>query len=136
MGPIDLECSELVLQSWSIKSVFRNTNCIINQVFKQIKVKQKDPIPNSNVSNENEATQTSNQITAENIHSKHLLMISYQREKGEQVYKSARKTIKNSSSVSFAGNKLRWWLHDPGLPGWNFNPSSRGIFHPTITCGN
>ena len=67
MGPIDLECSELVLQSWSIKSVFRNTNCIINQVFKQIKVKQKDPIPNSNVSNENEATQTSNQTTAENI---------------------------------------------------------------------
>ena len=33
-------------------------------------------------------------------------MISYQREKGEQVYKSTRKTIKNSSSVSFAGNKL------------------------------
>ena len=25
---------------------------------------------------------------------------------------------------------LRWWLHDPGLPGWNFNPPSRGIFHP------
>ena len=19
---------------------------------------------------------------------------------------------------------LRWWLHDPALPGWNFNPSS------------
>ena len=67
MGPIDLECSELVLQSWSNKSVFRNTNSTINQVFKQIKVKQKDPIPKSNVSNENEATQTSNQTTAENI---------------------------------------------------------------------
>ena len=31
---------------------------------------------------------------------------------------------------------LRWWFHDPGLPGWNFNPSSRDRFYPTITCGN
>ena len=31
---------------------------------------------------------------------------------------------------------LRWWLHDPVLPGWNFNPSSRDRFHPAITWGN
>ena len=30
----------------------------------------------------------------------------------------------------------RWWLHDPGLPGWNFTPSSWDGSHPTITCGN
>ena len=29
----------------------------------------------------------------------------------------------------------RWWLHDPGLPGWNFPPSSRDRSHYTITCG-
>ena len=32
--------------------------------------------------------------------------------------------------------KVRWWLHDPCLPGWNFTPSSRGRSHPTIACGN
>ena len=43
-----------------IRTVFRNTNdCphwIINQIFEQIKVKQRDPVPNSNGSNENQAT--------------------------------------------------------------------------------
>ena len=32
--------------------------------------------------------------------------------------------------------QLRWWLHDPVLPGWNFNLSSRDRFHPTITKRN
>ena len=53
-----------------IRTVLRSTNgypnWIINQVFKQIKAKQKDPVPNSNVSNENEAVQTSNQTIIEN----------------------------------------------------------------------
>ena len=31
---------------------------------------------------------------------------------------------------------LRWWLHDPSLPGWNFTPSSWDKCHPPITCGN
>ena len=31
---------------------------------------------------------------------------------------------------------LRWWLHDPVLPGWNFKSSSRDRVHPTITWGN
>ena len=48
-----------------IRTVFRNTNgypyWIINKLFKQVKAKQRDPMPNSNVSNENEAAQTSNQ---------------------------------------------------------------------------
>ena len=45
------------------RTVFINTNCypnwIINQAFEQIKFTQRDPVSNSNVSNENEATQTS-----------------------------------------------------------------------------
>ena len=48
----------------SIRTIFRNTNgypnWIINQVFEEIKVKQRDPVQNSNVSNENEVTQNSN----------------------------------------------------------------------------
>ena len=32
--------------------------------------------------------------------------------------------------------RFRWWLHDPGLPGWNFNLSSQDRFYPLITCGN
>ena len=61
-----------------IRTVFRNINgnpnWIIDQVFKQVKAKQKDPVPNSNVSNENEATETSNQTTIEKHNDKkHLL---------------------------------------------------------------
>ena len=54
-----------------ITIVFRNTNgypnWIINQVFKQIKVKQRDPAPNSHVSSENEATQHRSQAIVENM---------------------------------------------------------------------
>ena len=39
---------------------YLHPNWIINQVFEEIKVKQRDPVQNSNVSNENEATQNSN----------------------------------------------------------------------------
>ena len=65
-----------------IRTVFRNTNgypnWIINQVFKQVKAKQRDPMPNSNVSNEIEAAQTSNQtIVEKHDDKKHLLMIPY-----------------------------------------------------------
>ena len=31
---------------------------------------------------------------------------------------------------------LRWWYHDLGLPGWNFNPFNQDRFHPTILWGN
>ena len=52
-----------------ITIVFRNTNgylhWIINQVFKQIKVKQRNPVPNSHVSSENEATQHRSQTIVE-----------------------------------------------------------------------
>ena len=100
-----------------IRTVFRNTNgypnWIINQVFKQVKAKQRDPMPNSNVSNEIEAAQTSNQtIVEKHDDKKHLLMIPYQGGKGEQVIKSVRKTIKRllpsniKVQVSFTGNKL------------------------------
>ena len=47
-----------------IRTVFRNTNgypnWITNQVFKQVKAKQRDSVPNSNVLNENETAQTIN----------------------------------------------------------------------------
>ena len=47
-----------------IRTVFRNTNgypnWITNQVFKQVKAKQRDSVPNSNVSNGNETAQTIN----------------------------------------------------------------------------
>ena len=52
-----LICSTLSLlkkELTHIRNAFRNTNgCpnwIINQVFEQAKVKQRDPVPNSNVS--------------------------------------------------------------------------------------
>ena len=100
-----------------VRTVFRNTNGypnrIINQVFKQVKAKQRDSVSNSNVSNENEAAQTSNQtIVEKHDDKKHLLMIPYQGGKGEQVIKSVRKTIKRllpsniKVQVSFTGNKL------------------------------
>lgn len=28
---------------------------------------------------------------------------------------------------------FRWWLHDPRLPIWNFDPSRQDRFHPMIT---
>ena len=31
--------------------------------------------------------------------------------------------------IEFFGSILSWWLHDPGFPGWNFKPSSKGRFH-------
>ena len=70
-----------------IRTVFRNTNgypkWIINQVFKQVRAKQRGPVPNSNVSNENEAAQTSNQTIVEKYDDKkYLLMIPYQGGKG------------------------------------------------------
>ena len=77
-----------------IRTVFKNTNCylywICNHVLEQIKVKQRDPVPNNNVSNKNEATQTSNQTIVEKYDDKkHLFMIVfmilYQGKKGEQV---------------------------------------------------
>ena len=52
-----------------IRTGFRNTNgypnWIINQLFKKVKAKKRDPLPNSNVSNKNEAPQTSNQTIVE-----------------------------------------------------------------------
>ena len=70
-------------------------------------------MPNSNISNENEAVQTSNQIIVEKHDGKkNFLMIPYQREKGEQVIKSVRKTIKRllprniKVQVCLTGNKL------------------------------
>ena len=58
--------------------------------MEQIKVKQRDPVPNNNVSNKHEATQTSNQTIVEKYDDKkHLFMIVfmilYQGKKGEQV---------------------------------------------------
>ena len=70
-------------------------------------------MPNSNVSNENEATQTSNQtITEKRDDKKHLLRILYQGEKGEQAIKFIIKTVKMlcpnniKLQVSFTRNKL------------------------------
>ena len=49
-------------------------------------------MPESNVSNKKEAKQTSNQKIAEkHVDKKHLLMISYEGGKVEQVIKSVRK---------------------------------------------
>ena len=48
------------------------------QVFEQVKAKQRDPVPNNNVSNQNEATQTNNQTIVEKCDDKKLLMIPYQ----------------------------------------------------------
>ena len=98
------------------RTAFRNTNgypnWIINQVFKQVKATQRHPVPNSNVSNENEAAETSNQRIVEKHDDKKHLLISYQGGKGEQVNKSVRKTKKRllpsniKVQVSFTGNKL------------------------------
>ena len=82
------------------------------QVFEQVKGKQRDPVPNNKVSNQNEATQTSNQTIVEKCDDKKLLMIPYQGGKGEQAIKTIRKTIKRllpsniKVQVSFTGNKL------------------------------
>ena len=100
-----------------IKTIFRTTNgyhnWIINQVFEQVKAKQTDPVPNNNISNKNEATQTSNQTIVEKYDDKkHLLMILYQGGKSEQVIKTVRKAINIllpsniQVQVSFTGNKL------------------------------
>ena len=76
------------------------------------KYKQRDPVPNNNVSNQNEATQTSNQAIDEKCDDKKLLMIPYQGGKGEQAIKTIRKTIKRllpssiKVQVFFTGNKL------------------------------
>ena len=82
-------------------------------MFKQVKAKQRDPVPNSNISNENEAAQTSNQaIDQKDDDKKHFLMIPYQGGKGAQIIKSDRKTIKRllpsnvKVQVCFTGNKL------------------------------
>ena len=82
------------------------------QVFEQVKAKKRDTVPNNNVTNQNEATQTSNQTIAEKCDDKKLLMIPYQGGKGEQAIKTIRKTIKRllpsniKVQVSFTGNKL------------------------------
>ena len=72
-----------------VRTVFRNTNgypnWITNQVFGQVKAKQRerDPVPNSNVLRENEAEQTSNQtIVEKHDDEKHLLMIPNEGGKG------------------------------------------------------
>ena len=85
----------------------------INQLFEQIKLKQRDPLPISNVSNKNEATQTRNQtIVEEHDDKKHLLMIPYRGKEGGQVIKSIGKTVKRllpsnkKMQVSLTGNKL------------------------------
>ena len=115
-----LICSTLRLfekELTCIRTIFRNTNgyanWITNQVFKEVKAKQRDPMTYSNVSNEIEAAQTSNQIIVEkHDDKKHLLMIPYQGGKEEQVIKSVRKIIERllpsneKVQVSFTGNKL------------------------------
>ena len=63
------------------------------QVVEQVKAKKRDPVPN-NVSNQNEATQTSNQTIAEKCDDKKLLMIPYQGGKGEQAIKTIKKNYK------------------------------------------
>ena len=81
------------------------------QVFEQVKAKQRDPVPN-NVSNQNEAMQTSNQTIVEKCDDKELLMIPHQGGKEEQAIKTIRKTIKRllpsniKVQVSFTGDKL------------------------------
>ena len=82
------------------------------QVFEQVKAKQRDPVPNNKVSYQNEATQTSNQTIVGKCDDKKLLMIPYQGGKREQAIKTIRKTIKRllpsnvKVQVSFTGNKL------------------------------
>ena len=43
------------------------------QVFEQVKAKKRDPVPNNNVSNQNEVTQTSNQTIVEKCDGKSFL---------------------------------------------------------------
>ena len=68
-------------------------------------------MPNSNVSNKIEVTQTSNQTSEKHDDKKHLVMISYQGGRGE-IIKKVRKTIKRllpsniNVQVSFTGKKL------------------------------
>ena len=66
-----------------IRTAFRNTNgypnWIINQVFEQTKVKQGDPVPNSNVSNELK-------VVEKHDDKKYRLMIPYQGEKKRTGY--------------------------------------------------
>ena len=63
-----------------ITIIFRNTNGYPNCIINQVKVKQRDPVPNSHVSNENEATQHSDQTIVEEHDGK-----NYQGEKGEHI---------------------------------------------------
>ena len=93
------------------KIILGNFNCAMDKMERD--GRNKTVMPNSNVSNENEATQTSSQtIVEKHDDKKHLLMMPYQGEKGEQVIKSVRKTIKRvlpsniKVQVSFTGNKL------------------------------
>ena len=65
---------------------------MINQLLEQVKAKQRDPVPNSNFSNEIEATQTSNQtIVEENDDKKHVLMIPYQGGKDNKLLRQSEK---------------------------------------------
>ena len=78
-----------------IRTVFRNTNgypyWVINQVFEQVKAKQGDTVPTSNVSNENEVTQINNQTKVEKQDDKkHLFMIPYQGGKREQSVRKSK----------------------------------------------
>ena len=60
------------------------------QVFEQVKAKKRDPVPN-NVTNQNEATQTSNRTIAEKCDDKKLLMIPYQEEKENKLLRQLEK---------------------------------------------
>ena len=98
-----------------IRTVSRNINgyhnWVTNQVFEQIKLKQRYPVPNSNASDETK--QPNNQTIVEKYgDKKHLFMMPYQGEKGQQIIKSVRKTVKRllprniKLKVYFTGNKL------------------------------
>ena len=50
-----------------------------------------------------------------------------------QVYQNKNITLITKKTSKL---QLRWWLHDPLLREWKFNPSSRNRFHATITWGN
>ena len=70
-------------------------------------------MPNSNISNENEAVQTSEEtIVEKHDDKKRLLMVPYQEGKEKQVIKLVRKTMKRllpskiRVQVCFTGNKL------------------------------
>ena len=67
--------------------VFKNTNgylnWIINQIFEQVKAKQRDPMPNGNVSNEIEAVQTSNQTIVKKHDHKNIFPWYYIKEEKE-----------------------------------------------------